>query len=78
MLKFKNQKKNQKRQKVLKKRKIRQIGLTEIILKEFQLLLTAKNLITGVKQVNLSILALETWLMILEIIQLVKYMLKKI
>ena len=71
MLKFKNQKKNQKRQKVLKKRKIRQIGLTEIILKEFQLLLTAKKLITGVKQVKLSILALENWLMILEIIQLV-------
>ena len=38
--------------------------------KKFQVLLTATNLITGIKQVNSSILTLETWLMILEIIQI--------
>ena len=64
-------KKNQKRQKVL-------TGLIKIILKRFQLLLTETNLITKIKQMNLSILTLNTWLIILEIIQLVKQMLKKI
>ena len=33
---------------------------------------------TRTKQVNLSILTLKTWLIILKIIQLVKYMIKKI
>ena len=37
---------------------------------KFQLLLTATNLITRIKQVNVSILTLKTWLIILEIIQL--------
>ena len=45
---------------------------------KFQLLLTAVNLITKIKQANLSILTLKAWLIILEIIQLVKQMLKKI
>ena len=39
--------------------------------------MTLTNLLTGIKQVNSSILALETWLMILQIIQLVNYLLKK-
>ena len=52
------------------------IGLIKINLKKFQLLLTATNLITKIKQVNLSILTLKTWLIILKIIQLVKQMLK--
>ena len=34
--------------------------------------------ITRIKQVNSNILTLKTWLIILEIIQLVKYLLKKI
>ena len=37
-----------------------------------------KNLITRIKQVNLSILTLKAWLIILQIRQLVKQMLKKI
>ena len=49
----------------------------KISLKTFQLLLTATNLITEIKQVNSRILVLETWLIILKIIQLVKYLLKK-
>ena len=36
------------------------IGLTEINLKKFQLLLTATNLIARIKQVNSSILTLKT------------------
>ena len=47
-------------------------------LKKYQVLLTATNLITKVKQVNSSILTLKTWLIIFEIIQLVKQMLKKV
>ena len=47
-------------------------------LKIYQLLLTATNLITKIKQVNASILTLKTWLIILETIQLVKYLLKKV
>ena len=39
--------------------------------------MTLTNLLTGIKQVNSSILALETWLIILQIIQLVNYLLKK-
>ena len=86
MLKIKNQQKNQWRKKVLKKIKIWQIiiliDLTKIGLKTFQLLLTATNLITRIKQVNLNILTLKAWLIILniinEIIQLVKQMLKKV
>ena len=50
------------------------IGLTKISLKTFQLLLTATHLVTGIKQVNSSIL---TRLVILKTIQLVKYLLKK-
>ena len=42
-----------------------------------KLLLTATNLIIKIKQVNSSILTLKTWLIILEIIQLVKQMLKR-
>ena len=38
-------------------------------LKKNQLLLTAENLITRIKQVNSSILTLKTWLITLEIIQ---------
>ena len=53
------------------------IGLTKISLKKFQLSLTAANFIKRIKQVNSTILILKTWL-ILEIIQLVKYLLKKI
>ena len=34
--------------------------------------------ITRIKQVNSNILTLKTWLIILEIIKLVKYLLKKI
>ena len=53
MLTLKNQQKNKKRQKFLKKIKIRQIfiliGLTEISLKKFQLLLIATDLIRGIK-----------------------------
>ena len=82
MLKLKNQQKNQWRQKVLNKIKMRQIliliALTKISLKTFQLLLTATNLITGIKQVNLGILKLKTWLIVLKITQLVKYLLKKV
>ena len=47
-------------------------------LKKNQLLLTAIHLVTGMKQVNLSILISKTWLIILEIIQLLKYLLKKV
>ena len=54
------------------------IDLTKISLKTFLLLLTATNLITGIKQVNSNILVLKTWLIILKIIQLVKYQLKKV
>ena len=50
----------------------------KISLKTFQVLLTAAKLITGIKQVNLSILKLKTWLIILQIIQLMKYLLKKV
>ena len=46
-------------------------------LKKNQVLLTATNLITRIKQVTSSILTLNTWLIILEIIQLVKYVPKK-
>ena len=53
------------------------LGLIKISLKSFQLLLAATNLITRIKQVNLSILTLKTWLIILEIMQLVKQMLKR-
>ena len=54
------------------------IGSIKIILKKFQLLLIlATNLITKIKQVNLSIPTLKTWLIILKIIQLVKQMLKR-
>ena len=45
--------------------------------KFIKLLLTATNLITKIKQVNLIILTLKTWLIILKIIQLVKYLLKR-
>ena len=54
------------------------IGWIKINLKKFQLLLTATNLITRIKQASLSILTLKTWLIILKIIKLVKQMLKKI
>ena len=54
------------------------IGWIKINLKKFQLLLTAANLITRIKQASLSILTLKTWLIILKIIKLVKQMLKKI
>ena len=57
---------------------IKSLKKIKISLKKFQLLLTAINLITGIKQVNSSILTLETWLIMLEIMQLVKQMLKKI
>ena len=73
--------KNQQRLTVLKKITIWQIiiliGLTEISFKKIQLLLTATNLITRTKLVDSNILTLKTWLMILEIIQLVKYLLKR-
>ena len=52
------------------------IGLTKISLKTFQLLLTATDLITDIKQENLVILKLKTWLIILKIIKLVKQLLK--
>ena len=42
-------------------------GLTKIGLKNFQPLLTATNLVTRIKQVNLCILTLKTWLIILKI-----------
>ena len=54
------------------------IGLTKIRLTKFQLLLTAKHLVTGIKQLNSIIFTLKTWLIILEIIQLEKHLLKKI
>ena len=70
------------RDKFLKKIQIRQIiiiiGLAKISLKKIQLLLTVTNLITGIKQANSSILTLETWLILLEIMQLEKYLLKKV
>ena len=59
------------------KNKIGKFGLIKISLKKFQPLLTATNLISRIKQANLSILTLKSWLIILEIIQLVKQMLKK-
>ena len=40
-------------------------------------IIDSKNLITRTKQVNSNILTLETWLVIFEIIQLVKYLLKR-
>ena len=46
--------------------------------KTFWLLLTAKHLITGIKFVNSSIMTLKTLSIILEIIHLVNYLLKKI
>ena len=46
--------------------------------KTFQLLLTATNLITKIKQANSNMITLKTWLIILEILQLVKYLLKQI
>ena len=49
--------------------------MIEISVKKFQLLLTVTNLITKIKQVNLSILTLKTWLIVLKVIQLVKQML---
>ena len=41
-------------------------------------IIEAANLVTGIKQVNSSILTLKTWLIILKIIQLVKYLLMKV
>ena len=58
--------------------KIQQTGMIKIISKKYQLLLTAINLITRIKQVNSGIMILKTWLIVLTKIQLVKYMLKKI
>ena len=82
MLQSKNQQKNQQKEKVLKKINMQQIiiliGLTEISLKKFWPLLTGTNLITRIKYANFSILTLETWLIILEIMELVKYLLKKV
>ena len=43
-----------------------------------EILLTAINLVTNIKQVILNILILKTWLIILKIIQLVKQMLKNV
>ena len=43
-----------------------------------EILFTAINLVIKIKQVNLNILTLKTWLIILGIIQLVKQMLKNI
>ena len=40
--------------------------------------MAAANLITGIKLVNSGILKLKTWLIVLKIIQLVKYLLKKV
>ena len=58
--------------------KIQQTGMIKIISKKYQLLLTAINLITRIKQVNSGIMILKTWLIVLTKIQLAKYMLKKI
>ena len=58
--------------------KIQQTGMIKIISKKYQLLLTAINLITRIKQVNSGIMILKTWLIVLTKIQLVKHMLKKI
>ena len=42
--------------------------------KKYQLLLTATNLIIKIKQVNSGIMTLNTWLIVLTKIQLVKYL----
>ena len=54
-------KKNQQNQRVL-------IGLIKISLMRFQLLLTAANLVTEIKQVHLGLLTFKTQLIKLEII----------
>ena len=46
--------------------------------KKVLVILTVTNLITKIKWVYSSIITLKTWLIMLEIIQLVKYKLKKI
>ena len=77
MLKLKNQQKKKIEIKSLEEDKNTTDWFDRNKFEEIQLFLTATNLITGIKQVNSSILALEAWLIILEIIQLVKQMLKK-
>ena len=46
--------------------------------KEVLAIIIATTLITKIKEANLSMLTLKTWLIILETIQLVKQMLKKL
>ena len=61
-----------------KSMKIQQIGMIKMSLKKYYVLLTAINLVTKIKQVNLGTRTLATWLIILKIIQLAKYLLKKV
>ena len=75
---MRNENKQFKKNNIIKEEPKSPIGLIKLSLKRFQLLLTATNLVTKIKQANSNMITLKTWLIILEIIQLVKQMLKKI